>query len=121
MGFRHGPKTIVTDNTLVIVFVSNDPYTQRYDLDLIAEVRRDGKARKVIAISAQPLNLSDTILIPGLAEAEDCDLLFPMIIAPQIYAFCASLARGRTPDNPNAAGMVNRVVQGVSIHALSAA
>jgi tagatose-6-phosphate ketose/aldose isomerase len=121
MGFRHGPKTIVTDNTLVIVFVSNAPYTRRYDLDLIAEIRRDGKARRTIAISAQPLDIPDVILIPGLADAADCDLLFPMIVSPQIFAFCVSLALGKTPDNPNAAGMVNRVVQGVSIHALSAA
>ncbi len=120
MGFRHGPKTIVNDNTLIVVFVSNDPYTQRYDLDLIAEIRRDGEARRVIAISAQPIGIPNAVLIPGLADAEDSDLLFPMIVLPQLFAFCVSLALGKTPDNPNAAGMVNRVVQGVSIHALRA-
>jgi fructoselysine-6-P-deglycase FrlB-like protein len=36
LGFRHGPKTIVTRDTLLFVFVSNDPYTRRYDLDLLA-------------------------------------------------------------------------------------
>ena len=53
LGFRHGPKTIVTDETLVFVFVSNDPYTRRYDLDLLRELRADGLAGRVIAITAQ--------------------------------------------------------------------
>ena len=30
LGFRHGPKTIVTGDTLLMVFVSNDAYTRRY-------------------------------------------------------------------------------------------
>ena len=34
----------------------------------------------------------------------------------QIYALRQSLLLGVTPDRPNAAGVVNRVVQGVTIH-----
>ena len=44
LGFRHGPKTFVNDRTLVVVFLSNDAYTRRYDLDLLDELRRDGRA-----------------------------------------------------------------------------
>ncbi len=121
MGFRHGPKTIVTDKTLIVVFVSNDPYTMRYDLDLLAEVQRDGKAARIIALSTRPIEGSETIVIPALGQADDCDLLFAMIVAPQMLAFHQSLALGQSPDNPNAAGIVNRVVQGVSIHALQSA
>jgi tagatose-6-phosphate ketose/aldose isomerase len=121
MGFRHGPKTIITARTLIIVFVSNDPYTRRYDLDLIAELRSDAKAARIIAISAQALDGPDVLHIRAMEAADDCDLLFPMITAPQMFAFYQSLAHGKTPDNPNAAGLVNRVVQGVRIHATSVA
>jgi tagatose-6-phosphate ketose/aldose isomerase len=121
LGFRHGPKTIVTGNTLVIVFVSNDPYARRYDLDLLAEIGRDAKAARIVGISTEPLMGAETILIPALATAEDCDLLFAMIVAPQMLAFYTSLALGKTPDSPNVSGFVNRVVQGVSIHALQPA
>jgi tagatose-6-phosphate ketose/aldose isomerase len=120
LGFRHGPKTIVTSRTLIVVLVSNDANTRRYDLDLLSEIQRDAKAQKILAISAKPLPGVEAILIPTLADAHDVDLLFPMIIAPQIYAFHQSLALGRTPDNPNAAGFVNRVVKGVDIYALQA-
>jgi tagatose-6-phosphate ketose/aldose isomerase len=119
MGFRHGPKAIVNARTLVAIFLSNDDYTRQYDLDLLDEVRRDGKAGEVLAICAceddVPAGVK-RIVVPGLQDAEDVDLLVPYIVAPQIYAFEQSLVRGITPDNPNPSGTVNRVVQGVLIH-----
>lgn len=116
VGFRHGPKTFVNDKTLVFTFVSNDPYTRQYDLDMLEELRRDGEAGRVIAVTARDEVGKDQILIRGLAEAEDCDLLFPYIVAPQIFAFQQSVRHGLTPDKPNPNGTVHRVVQGVRIH-----
>lgn len=51
-GFRHGPKSLVDDETLVVVMVSSHPYTRKYDLDLLAELHRDQQAMRVVAISA---------------------------------------------------------------------
>ena len=120
MGFRHGPKTIVNGRTLVMIFLSNDPYTRRYDLDLLDELRRNAAAGRVLAISAQgggSMNPVENIVIPGLERADDVDLLLPYIVGPQLLAFHEALRRGLTPDNPNRSGTVNRVVQGVRIHA----
>jgi tagatose-6-phosphate ketose/aldose isomerase len=122
LGFRHGPKTIVNNRTLIVVFFSNNAYTRSYDIDLLDELRRDNDAARVIAISAQDgvgLSKSDEVSIKGLETADDAELLFPYIIAPQIFAFFASLRLGLTPDQPNTSGRVNRVVQGVRIHELS--
>ena len=119
LGFRHGPKTIVNNKTLVVVFFSNDAYTRGYDSDLVDELLRDNDAGRVIAITAQDgvgLPAADIIRVRGLETATDADLLFPYIIAPQIFAFHQSLLHGLTPDQPNASGTVNRVVQGVRIH-----
>lgn len=122
LGFRHGPKTFVTETTLVMVFVSNDAHARRYDHDLIDELRRDGCAARVIEISARPraADDADTLAVAGMEGAEDLDLLYPYIAAAQSYALLHSLARGVTPDNPNPAGIVNRVVQGVQLYALDA-
>src|SRR6266508_3502344 len=121
LGFRHGPKTIVNDRTLVVIFLSNDAYTRRYDLDLLDGIRRDGKAGGVLVISGRdegmPAGL-ERILIAAMADAEDVDLLIPFIAAPQIFAFEQAIGRGLSPDNPNVSGTVNRVVQGVRIHAV---
>jgi len=122
LGFRHGPKTFVTDTTVVVVFVSNDPHTRRYDHDLIDELRRDGCAARVIEVTAQRRDApaADMLTISGLEQANDVDLLWPYVAVAQVHALLHSLARGVTPDNPNPAGIVNRVVQGVRLYALDA-
>jgi tagatose-6-phosphate ketose/aldose isomerase len=143
LGFRHGPKTIVTGDTLVFVFVSNDRYTRRYDLDMLRELRADGRAGKIIAVTARaddsqahdssharsdsraqgdpqapgdPEGEGDHLRIAGLADAADGELYFPYVVCAQLYAFHRSLALGNTPDQPSNSGTVTRVVHGVTIH-----
>jgi tagatose-6-phosphate ketose/aldose isomerase len=120
LGFRHGPKTIVNDRSLVVMFVANDAYTRRYDLDLLEEIHRDGAAGGVLAISAREDGIPagvDRMLVPRMHDAEDVDLLFPFVAAAQIFAFEAAIGKKISPDNPNRSGTVHRVVQGVRIHA----
>lgn len=119
LGFRHGPKTIINDRTLAVVFVSNDPLTRRYDLDMVEELRGDGDCGAVVTVSACPEDQAQ-ITVAGMADAADADLLFPFIVPAQLFGLHVSEALGLTPDRPNASGTVNRVVQGVRIHALPA-
>jgi tagatose-6-phosphate ketose/aldose isomerase len=119
LGFRHGPKTIVTPRTLVVVFVSNDPLTRLYDLDIIEELRADGRCGAVVVIAARNAG-GEALLVEHAADLPDADLLFPYITFAQLYGLHCSLRLGRTPDQPNASGTVNRVVQGVRIHPLAA-
>jgi tagatose-6-phosphate ketose/aldose isomerase len=121
LGFRHGPKTIVTGDTLLFVFVSNDSYTRRYDLDLLRELRSDGRAARVIGITAQAhdgVTEGEHLHVPHLAGAGDAELYYPYIVCGQLYAFHRSLAVGNTPDQPSNSGTVSRVVRGVTIHQL---
>ncbi|MDT8760275.1 SIS domain-containing protein [Sphingomonas psychrotolerans] len=117
LGFRHGPKTIINSETLVVVFVANDPLTRLYDLDIIEELRSDGRCGEVVVVSAQPSDDAE-ITIADMTQAADVDLLFPFIVPAQLLALRTSELLGLTPDRPNASGTVNRVVQGVRIHAL---
>ncbi|KDM91673.1 SIS domain-containing protein [Photobacterium galatheae] len=119
VGFRHGPKSVIDDASLVVVFISNDPYTRRYDLDLLTELRKDGQARRVIAIADQPdpvISLGEHLLLPATLHANDAELCFPYLLVAQIYAFSRSLNLTISPDNPCPSGEVNRVVQGVTIY-----
>ncbi len=120
LGFRHGPKAMVNDRTMVMLFMSNDPLTRAYDLDLRAELIADGTAAQIVTLSALD-DIDDAILVPGMAEAKDAELLYPYIIPAQVYGILASLDAGLTPDNPNVSGTVNRVVQGVRLHACETA
>jgi D-galactosamine 6-phosphate deaminase/isomerase len=121
LGFRHGPKTIVTGDTLLFVFVSNDPYTRGYDLDLLRELRSEGRAGRVVAITAQVHDgaaQGEHLHVPHLAGANDAELCYPYIVYGQVYAFHRSLSVGNTPDQPSNSGTVSRVVRGVTIHTL---
>jgi tagatose-6-phosphate ketose/aldose isomerase len=116
LGFRHGPKTIITPETLAVVFIANDPLTRRYDRDMLAELIADGRCGAVLAVSTEQ-EAADTLTLGELSGADDADLLFPYIVPAQLLALRISLQLGLTPDQPNRSGTVNRVVQGVRIHA----
>lgn len=117
LGFRHGPKTIINARTLVVMFMSNDQLTGQYDRDMLAELHRDGRCGKIIAIAAQPV-AGDALPVAGMADAQDCDLLFAYVVPAQLLGLAIAQALQLNPDQPNRNGTVNRVVQGVQIHAM---
>lgn len=121
MGFRHGPKSIINDETLTVVYVSDDAYTRQYETDLIKEMSGQRKGNKIVAIMNKPdaeiASLVDYSYAFDLATTHDNAFLgFNYIIAAQIIALFKSLSYDITPDNPCPSGEVNRVVKGVIIH-----
>jgi tagatose-6-phosphate ketose/aldose isomerase len=124
LGFRHGPKTIVNGKTLVVMFLANDPHARRYEEDLMRELRADGVAARLVAVTAADHQRPDhdgEISVPGATAASDLALCFPYAVLAQSLALLQSLRLGLRPDTPNGSGVVNRVVQGVSIHPWSPA
>ncbi len=118
-GFRHGPKSLVNSETLVVVMISSHPYTRQYDLDLLAELRRDRQALRVVAIAAATspeIEAGPHILLPPAREFLDIEQAFCFLMYAQLFALSESLKAGITPDTPSASGTVNRVVKGVVIH-----
>ncbi|HCM63365.1 MAG TPA: aldose isomerase [Morganella sp. (in: Bacteria)] len=118
-GFRHGPKSLVDADTLVVMYISNQPYTRQYDLDLLAELRRDRIAKCVIAIADKPddvISAGEHCYLPAGDTLSDTELLFCFLPYAQLFALSQSVKAGITPDTPSASGTVNRVVQGVIIH-----
>ena len=117
LGFRHGPKSIVNARTLIVLFVSNDPYVRRYDLDLLRELRADARAGRVLAIAAQGDGLAaDDLVVASMAESSDLECALPYAAFFQMFALLQSMAHGLTPDNPSVSGTVTRVVHGVTIY-----
>lgn len=128
LGFRHGPKSVLDESTLVLVYLSNDPYTRRYDLDLVRELRATVDPSHVVAIGARDRagaadasGAENDWLLDGLSGEDDAQLALPFVVVAQLLALDTSLALGLTPDDPFPAGEVNRVVQGVTIHPLPGA
>lgn len=121
LGFRHGPKSVLADHTLVVVYLSNDPYTRAYDRDLLDELRRGKGAYDVLAITADHEDLPPdpaTWVLPDARRLADAHLAVPAVLCAQLLGLFASLALGRNVDNPFPAGEVNRVVRGVQSYPL---
>lgn len=119
LAFRHGPKSVLDDRTLAVVYLSNDPYTRAYDLDLLQELRRSRGAEHVLAVTADhgdDVSRDNPWLVPDGADLPDTALAVPAVLAAQLIAVSSSMALGLTADNPFPSGEVNRVVQGVRIH-----
>jgi tagatose-6-phosphate ketose/aldose isomerase len=119
VGFRHGPKSLINEETIVIEFTSNDAYTKLYDVDLLNEVQGDGIARRIVALSASPIDKTDAptfVLADGGQDLPDVFLTFPYILFGQTFAIMTAIKCKNLPDTPSPTGTVNRVVEGVIIH-----
>ncbi|MFJ2264740.1 hypothetical protein ACIOKD_41925 [Streptomyces sp. NPDC087844] len=102
------------------MYVSNDPYTRRYDLDVLAELRAGLPSGSVVAVTASPDGVprDNSWLLPELSEADDTVLALAAVVCAQLVALRSSMGLGIRPDNPFPSGEVNRVVQGVTVHPL---
>ena len=117
VGFRHGPKSLINEETLVLVFGSRDEYTKRYDLDLVREVAGDQIARKVVFFTERKEDLENVEQVVLESDIlEDSYRAFPYIVYAQLFSLLTSLKVKNRPDTPSPTGTVNRVVQGVIIH-----
>ena len=121
LGFRHGPKSIINDSTLTVVYVSNDEYTYKYDVDLIKEISSQRKNNKLVVVSdkhSEELDaLADYTLSYDINEnANNVELGLAYITFAQTLAVLKSLSMNLTPDNPCPSGEVNRVVKGVTLY-----
>ncbi|MCD9087607.1 SIS domain-containing protein [Stenotrophomonas sp. SY1] len=116
LGFRHGPKSTLNAQTLVVMLRSAQPLARRYEQDLLEELRNDGVAGKVLSVGPRVDavgNDDHTLPVPALPD----NWLAPVWLTfAQLYALQRSAALGLTPDNPFPDGTVNRVVKGVTIH-----
>lgn len=110
LGFRHGPKSVLNADALVFVFGSAKALSQRYEADLVEELRRDGVAGRIVTIGPGG---DIGIAAPHWPDAWLAPLW--LLVAQQV-ALHQSAALGLRPDNPFASGTVNRVVKGVTIY-----
>lgn len=116
MGFRHGPKSIINDETVVVSFVSSNEYTQLYDLDILEEIHLDKIAKRVISISNKKHGKDWEEFVLESEGIEEVYLSLVYIMVAQIIGLVTSLKIGNTPDEPSKSKTVNRVVKGVTIH-----
>ncbi|MBU5465426.1 SIS domain-containing protein [Virgibacillus sp. MSJ-26] len=123
LGFRHGPKSILNDKSAVVLFMSQDPYTRKYDMDILREVTADESNLNVIVLVDQAddeiKELANWTIEVNTEEKtfdSDFELALLYVVFAQALAMRKSIQLGITPDNPSPTGRINRVVKGVTIY-----
>jgi tagatose-6-phosphate ketose/aldose isomerase len=119
LGFRHGPKAIVDDTTLLVYLLSNNPYVQQYEADLIAAVNAGKWGMYSIGISeilSENVVVNLPIVLSTESRIEEEFLAVCSVLPAQILGFYKSIQLGLSPDNPSVNGKISRVVKGVKIY-----
>ncbi|MFV0294026.1 MAG: phosphosugar isomerase [Paracoccus sp. (in: a-proteobacteria)] len=109
LGFRHGPKAAVNDQTAIFVMIHPDQQTARYDLDLVQEIRDQFPGLPVTTIGGRECNIA-----LNLTGTQGDPALF--ILVAQVLAHRWSEALGLPVDDPFAGRNLTRVVSGVKLY-----
>ncbi len=125
LGFRHGPKSIINNKTMVCVFVSGDTYTQLFDKDIINELIAEGDIAQLLIFAPaaffETYEFKDS-KVTKVSYGKELDgyndaLLGALFVNyAQIIGLYMAVHLGYSPDNPCPTGQVNRVVQGVTLY-----
>lgn len=121
LGFRHGPKSIINEKTLIVMYFSDDEYARKYELDLLKEVSSQRDGYKILVVASRKNEelqaLADySYFFENETTLQDELLAIEYIHVAQLLALYKSMSYGLTPDNPFPSGTVNRVVKGVVIY-----
>lgn len=121
LGFRHGPKAVVNNSTVIVYLFSNSAYSNCYESDLVRSVNKTGAGEISVAIgngyNDEEFEFDFSIRFPGGTDDIPEEFLSLFYILPaQIIGFYKSLNLELSPDSPSKGNSISRVVQGVRIY-----
>jgi len=122
LGLRHGPQVFVNGECVVVASLSSNPSVRRYERDLLRELRdkKQGIGTLVICGRAEReiRDLASAVieLYPVEEPLDDDYRVLTDIVACQILAVFKSVELGLSPDNPSPDGIINRVVEGITVY-----
>jgi tagatose-6-phosphate ketose/aldose isomerase len=120
MGFRHGPKAVIDENTLVVYLFSNNTHVNLYEKDLVTAISSGRKNLFTIGVMENDLSVAGSdlnlVLSDNGKKIQEEFLPIVEVLPAQLLGFYKSLNLGLNPDSPSRSGMIHRVVQGVKIY-----
>lgn len=121
LGFRHGPKAVINEQTILIYLFSKDEHVRRYELDLVKQINTNNQVIAQIAVSQSEIKIPtvkfdlEVLLSTKNHQNTEYDCISYVFVG-QLLGFYKSLALGLNPDNPSVSGNISRVVEGVTIY-----
>jgi tagatose-6-phosphate ketose/aldose isomerase len=120
LGFRHGPKVVIDQKTLVFLLFSNQTHVLPYEKDLLLELNSGTKPlymAGLIESGSLDGRLDELFVLSDSDIQIDEDFLPVCFILPaQMLGFYKSLQLGLDPDMPSKSGTISRIVKGVVIY-----
>jgi tagatose-6-phosphate ketose/aldose isomerase len=119
LGFRHGPRAVINESTLIVYLFSNDEHVFLYERDLCLSIDADSRNIPTVSLNQVVPGLKNSVLEISFANAAgDANELayIKATLVGQLLGFFHSLYLGLQPDNPSISGSISRVVQGVTIY-----
>ena len=122
LGFRHGPKAVVNDKSIVVYLMNDKESVLRYERDLVKQVDANNKpVAQIVVIAGNAPELpgvkADLVVkMPYGPKENDFYGIVPYVLVGQLLGFYASKAHGLNPDAPSVSGNIHRVVEGVTIY-----
>ncbi len=117
LGFRHGPRAVTNEKTLVVYLFSSSDHVYRFERDLAISIGKD--PRDILSLSVgrkAEAAINSKLTIDLEFEVNQEFNIVPATIIGQILGYYKSLQLGLNPDNPSVSGAISRVVQGVEIY-----
>lgn len=122
LGFRHGPKAVCNEQSVVVYLMQDDEDVQRYERDLVKQVSSNNHlVAEIIVCAGAHVNIEGVeptleVLLPNGSERTGYYGLLPYVLVGQLLGFHTSEAHGLCPDTPSVSGNIHRVVEGVTIY-----
>lgn len=122
LGFRHGPKAVVNEQSIMVYLMQDEESIQRYERDLVKQVSGNNKlVAQIIVTSGARVNIEGVeedlqVIMPYGYDQTGVYSVLPYVLVGQLLGFYTSISRGLCPDTPSVSGNIHRVVEGVKIY-----
>lgn len=126
LSFRHGPISAVDKNSLVCFFLSEDPLTRRYELDVINQYEEPFKemGARTVVISSNHKHLFSDLSVTYMSYDPENRWNIPTnyqvnlaVLFGQLFGMFQACRRDINVDDPSTAkATYNRIVQGVQLY-----
>lgn len=117
LGFRHGPRAVTNEKTLLVYLFSSSDHVYHYELDLALSIAKDPRNIPCLSIGRALNKKLKPCLNIDLKLVQEQELnIIPASLVGQLLGFYKSLELNLNPDNPSVSGTISRVVQGVTIY-----
>jgi len=120
LGFRHGPKAVVDDKTLMVYFHSPKAQVRRYEDDLVRSINKEQAPAFKLGICVHCKHEKNYNAIVTFSEEEseidEAYFMLAYLVPVQLFSIFKSIEYGLNPDAPSKSGAIHRVVRGVVIY-----